>query len=359
MVRIPVILKPRILITLLATVLTISCGDDTPTLSGDGASVTVMTWNVYIGGDVQTAFTRLDNPLSLPTEVAAFWASVNASDFPARAQAIATIIAREQPHIIGFQEVSRFLTQSPGDFLAGNPIAAQDVALDFLDELLGALAARGQSYVVASSVENSDIEFVSVTAEDIRQIDREVILARSDVTVVAAESGRYTPRVTVPLFGNVVLEIPRGWVLADLIVDGLAVRLISTHLEVSAFQDIQTGQARELVTDLPRASGATILLGDFNARPVRSTSVTYSTILDAGYVDSWMALSGTQGATCCHDDDLLNDTVSLVSRIDMIFHRGDLTPVSAAVVGNQLVDRTPSGLWPSDHAGVVTTFSSP
>ncbi len=43
-----------------------------------------------------------------------------------------------------------------------------------------ALAAQGVGYQLAASVDNSDIEFISVTADDIHQIDREVTLARSD-----------------------------------------------------------------------------------------------------------------------------------------------------------------------------------
>jgi endonuclease/exonuclease/phosphatase family metal-dependent hydrolase len=347
----------RLLLGFLAVVLT-SCGDDNPVINGEDApTITVMTWNVYIGGDVQTAFTSLDNPLNLPAEVAAFWTSVTASNFPSRARAIASIIAREKPHVIGLQEVSRFLTQTPGDFLAGNPVAAQDVAIDFLDELLIALSEQGLNYTVAASVENADIEFISVTAEDIRQIDREVILARSDVTVMASQSGHYERRVTIPVFGDAVVEIPRGWVLADVAIDGVALRLVSTHLEVSRFQDIQNDQATELVRNTTPA-GATVLLGDFNTLPA-TASQTYSAILDAGYQDSWMALSGAPGNTCCHDDNLMNDTVSLSGRIDMIFHQGDLTPISATVIGDEIEDRTPAGLWPSDHAGVVTTFSSP
>jgi len=221
-------------------------------VSDDTHTVTVMTWNVYIGGNVQTAFTTLDNPLQLPAEVTAFWASVNASDFPARAQVIAAIIAREQPHLIGLQEVSRFLTQSPGDFLAGNPQPASDVALDFLDELLSALSALDQSYRLAVAVDNSDVEFISLSAEDIRQIDREVILVRSDVTVVDTQSGRFAQRVTVPLIGDAEIEIPRGWVMADVVVNDEDIRFVSTHLEVSTFHDIQINQAEELSRMIPR-----------------------------------------------------------------------------------------------------------
>jgi hypothetical protein len=62
----------RRLAALFLALLVTACGDDTPTATDDSPRVTVMTWNVYIAGDVQTAFTNLDNPLLLPTEVDAF-----------------------------------------------------------------------------------------------------------------------------------------------------------------------------------------------------------------------------------------------------------------------------------------------
>ena len=74
----------------------------------DAPTVTVITWNFFIDGDVQTAFTSLDSPLQLPPEVSAFWTVVTASDFPARAQSIAKIISRERPHLIGLQGVVHY-----------------------------------------------------------------------------------------------------------------------------------------------------------------------------------------------------------------------------------------------------------
>ncbi|MFE2094377.1 hypothetical protein [Streptomyces sp. NPDC057582] len=41
-------------------------------------------------------------------------------------------------------------------------------------------------------------------------------------------------------------------------------------------------------------------------------------------------------------------------RIDDVFHQpGRLPAVFADVIGDKLRDRTPTGLWPSDHAGLV------
>ncbi len=66
-----------------------------------------------------------------------------------------------------------------------------------------------------------------------------------------------------------------------------------------------------------------------------------------------------------HNDEIaasedLNNTVSLMNaRIDYIFYRsdvtalGDKTKIKIETVGDEEEDKTPSGLWPSDHAGVT------
>ena len=44
---------------------------------------------------------------------------------------------------------------------------------------------------------------------------------------------------------------------------------------------------------------------------------------------------------------------TLTDRIDLVLFRGALAVADVSLVGNQQTDRTPSGLWPSDHAGVL------
>ena len=47
----------------------------------------------------------------------------------------------------------------------------------------------------------------------------------------------------------------------------------------------------------------------------------------------------------------------LTQRIDVVLVRGGLTAGGAALVGDDKKDRTASGLWPSDHDGVVATVT--
>jgi hypothetical protein len=56
---------------------------------------------------------------------------------------------------------------------------------------------------------------------------------------------------------------------------------------------------------------------------------------------------------------LRNPSPTLTKRVDLVLTRGGFETVSADVLGEEPGDRTPSGLWPSDHAGVVATLRLP
>jgi len=60
----------------------------------------------------------------------------------------------------------------------------------------------------------------------------------------------------------------------------------------------------------------------------------------------------TVAASLVQDENLCNPTSALSVRIDYVLTRGNITATSANRVGHRLEDRTASGLWPSDHAGV-------
>lgn len=72
------------------------------------------------------------------------------------------------------------------------------------------------------------------------------------------------------------------------------------------------------------------------------------------------------GNTYGHDLDLRNPVVNFYERIDYVFSknlkrskRSKIAPVWAIVVGDEYRNRTASGLWPSDHGGVVASFYLP
>jgi endonuclease/exonuclease/phosphatase family metal-dependent hydrolase len=101
--------------------------------------------------------------------------------------------------------------------------------------------------------------------------------------------------------------------------------------------------------------------GDFNAVP---GSATYNAVTGIGFTDSWAALHPTDGGlTCCQVDqnggivDVINNPVSnLLTRVDYVLVRGPIQASDAVLVGADPSTRTASGLWPSDHAGLVVTI---
>ncbi|RKU14854.1 endonuclease [Candidatus Poribacteria bacterium] len=318
--------------------------------------LTVMTYNVYVGGSPD-GLLAVENLLQVPQEVANMYNAVIASDFPSRAAAIAQSIKAYQPHLIGLQEISLIRRQSPGDRITGGLVEAEEVVLDFLQILMDALQAEGLNYQVAAQVENLDIEmpmFTDTGIDDVRLTDYDVILSRSDVVVSRPMSTNYTNALTIEMLG---LEVQRGYIAVDATISGVTYRVINTHLEAEELgQGSRVAQAQELVNNLQDETLPIILLGDFNTRAPDGTA--YQILLSAGYVDVWQMDSEGTGKTCCQDDDILNEVSDLSVRIDQIFVRNLKLPASVMThtVGDKPADRLPSGLWPSDHAGVVAHF---
>ncbi|MCY7484582.1 hypothetical protein M5X00_30820 [Paenibacillus alvei] len=84
---------------------------------------------------------------------------------------------------------------------------------------------------------------------------------------------------------------------------------------------------------------------------------TYGLFLANGFYDTWEEVGKGNGFTFCQDADLLNDQSSLFARIDYILFKNGWMPVKADNVGEKQQDRTDTGLWPSDHAGVTATLN--
>ena len=313
--------------------------------------LTMMTYNLYVGSSAEPLLS-VENVLQVPQEVAIMYNNVIASDFPGRAAAIAKSIKMYQPHLIGLQEISLIRRQSPGDSIANRTADAEEVVLDFLQILMGALQAEGLNYQVAAQVENLDIEmpmFTDAGIDDIRLTDFDVILSRSDVAVSRSMNANYTNALTIEMLG---LEVQRGYAAIDATVSGVTYRVVNTHLEAFA-EGNRVAQVQELIGRLSDETLPIILLGDFNTRAPDGT--VYHLLLSAGYVDLWQMDSEGTGNTCCQDDDILNEVSDLSVRIDQIFVRNLELPtqILTHTIGDTPSERLPSGLWPSDHAGVV------
>jgi endonuclease/exonuclease/phosphatase family metal-dependent hydrolase len=324
-------------------------------------SITVMTRNLYVGA----AFDPLLNaptPDDIPERVAQVYSTILSSRFPCRAEAIADEIVQSQPDFVGLQEAALLRVQSPCGTSVQNPPQPISIAIDYLQILLDALERRGAHYAVATSVTNTDVTVTSVTGDTIRLTDRDAILVRTDLStndlhVSNAQAKNFDIRFTVQVGGpsGPSVTVLRGWCSVDVKVRGKSVRVVNTHLEESDLF-IQIAQAKELLAGPLRTILPVISLGDFNAS-VGST--TYGNLLTAGFQDAWtLAHPGDPGFSCCQAEDLLNPTSQLNTRIDLIlFRSGRISVDGMELVGASPTDRLPSGQWPSDHAGVISTLS--
>jgi hypothetical protein len=325
----------------------------------------VMTRNLYLGADLAPALTAIGTcPFVTPALCqslvlaanASVFAQVQATDFPARAQALAVEIDASDPYLVGLQEVALWRSGAIGD-----PAAAATVEYDFLTTLLAKLSVRGLHYAAVSQQQELDFEAPAGApyVRDFRLTMRDVVLARTDLprlvfSVSNPLGGNYTTRISVPNPLGGSIDFLRGWASIDVRILGRPViRFVDTHLE--AFNDaVRKGQALELVTSPALTSSlAVILTGDLNSDPAGVETGAYDIIAGAG-----LASTGNAQNTCCHDANLLNPAPALTSRIDHVLTRPALFGglLTTKLVGVDPANRAPSTaglLWPSDHAGLV------
>lgn len=305
-------------------------------------TVRAATYNLYLGADLTTVFgVRYGDELS--DAARRVHDQVVATDFPARAAAVARILARERVDVVGLQEVATWSRVTD---------RGSEVWLDFLTELTDALAKEGTEYDVHASTANFRGGAAVAGGEEMTVLGHNVVLVRrgSGLEVVAERTGDFgrTLDIVTPMPG-LVLNVARSWGFVDLEAGGSRFRFVNVHLEAWD-AGIRAAQRDELLAavdgDLP-----TVVVGDFNEVPERVG-------MPEGYDDAWaVAGDGGPGRTCGQTADLTGDS-RLDVRIDYVWVRG-LGVRTCAVVGDRDEDRTPSGLWPSDHACVVAELALP
>jgi endonuclease/exonuclease/phosphatase family metal-dependent hydrolase len=322
--------------------------------SKSNRKVTVMTRNLYLGTDLQPILGAPSLP-ALFGAVAAGYANVQASNFPGRAEALAEEIAGARPDLVALQEAMLLRTDVPPD---GPATPAENVTYDFLGLLQAALADRGESYEVVATVTGTDAELPAGVppVQDVRLTDRIAVLARrkhsrTRLDLSNVHTGTFAAKLVVPSVAG-PLAIPRGWISVDAQrgENGPRFRFVATHLEAFS-PTVQVAQGNELLAGPTATELPVVLAGDLNSRSDGLGTPTYANLLAGGFQDAWTLAGDGPGLTCCHPGDLHGST-AFDKRIDYVLTRG-LTAVKADVVGEEEADRTASGLWPSDHAGVV------
>jgi endonuclease/exonuclease/phosphatase family metal-dependent hydrolase len=328
-------------------------------------NLVVMTRNMDTGSDYKFVL-NAKTPFEVVVAVAATYQEILASNIPERADAIAAEIQAQQPDLVALQEVTTVMSGPSGE-------PATKVDADQLQALTGALQLRGLHYAPLAVQQNSDLEFpaydpFSNTSFEARVIDFDVVLARTDLPVSQLKieqvtKQHFTATLEFTILGRVI-SVPRGWIAVDAKLRGKPYRLVDTHLE-SIDYTIQVAQALELVNGPTIADVPVVLAGDINSDADSSDpvlSASYHILVSAGLLDFWPIIHpGDPGFTNpLHEEDPFTPFSTPNQRIDVIFAKPSDKGIDARnmfLIGNTMSDLTLHGLWPSDHAGVVASFT--
>lgn len=380
--KLPVAKRPSLRVTLTAAAVAttalavvaapaVANGTTTPT----GETVRVMTRNVYLGADLNPAL-QADNLCDAIDGAGQIWNEVQRTDFRERAVPLGREIRRARPHLVGLQEVALWRKQEPSD-LGAPPInpggtPATEVEFDFLRLLMRQL---GKRYRVVGVQEETDVEMpADVDGDDTtggacgadldgRLTMRDVILARRGVKTKKLRGGNYENRYEADV-GGIPVASDRGWLSTQARVGSARFRFVNTHLEAFGDPKIREAQAKELIRKALRGRGQKVLVGDLNSGlPKRHR-------IGAGLTDSpddplaFRALKRfgmkDRGAvhSCCFPSALDDPAFEFDHTVDhvLVKPRVRLAGRRPFITGDNPRQMTPSGLWPSDHGGVVSTL---
>jgi endonuclease/exonuclease/phosphatase family metal-dependent hydrolase len=346
--------------------------------------VRVLTQNMYIGASLRPLVTAT-SVNDVKAAITALSVNILATKPRERAAAMAAEIAKQRPDFVALQEAWKLTVGGV-------------VVEDLLDFVIDELKALGQPYELARAgtvngfVNKEDLDsapFGLTGSSRIQLTDRDAILMRTDVDIatIGVEPKLFTLPITLTLSTGlqppqpqqIKINIFGGYVSVDAIIRGLPLRFVSVHLIPDA--DTIPFHTAELLNNevLAHPTRTLVFGGDFNTTaddPSNPSFVIYQTLINAGLTDAWKVLHPNQpGFTCCQAPDLLNKRSNLdlppcppgstdpnltcPHRIDLILFRGFAGVDNMKVFGDLPSDRTPSGLWPSDHAGLVATLRGP
>lgn len=373
------------------------------------ADIDVMTQNQYFGTDLapvlQAATADPFDPAALNAAVVSALAGIAAGQPAERAKMHAANIAQRNPHVVGLQEVHKFVCMPLTPQVAGQGCEHPSLKAAFTDHLADTLQALGGRYVEVATVTNMNIALPNgipfttdgVSFAMVGLTDRDAILVRADVSAQAVDlpaligcresqpqhqGCNYSngplggpPMFTFPTGQTIAVE--RGYIAVDAKVRGRDYRVFNTHLEqrllagfLPATRLLQVFQASELYLAATMAQpprGDILVVGDFNSDPTDPMIVfggaTYPTpymiFFNGGFSDAWTLLAHPGiGFTCCQAVDLSNRRSELYERIDLIWSlRRPARVVDMKLIGNTMGDKTRppgnGGLWPSDHASLA------
>lgn len=378
-------------------------------------TVKVMTRNLYLGANIMRPIAAMEtvqptedcpkdwvcHSLAVLDAVAGATKDVyeiaEETDFGVRARMLAAELATERPDLVGLQEVAMYRT-GPMDHSPANigPVLvpnATNVRWDFLRMLLAEARAQGVVYKAVSVNTLSDVEAPAYdgtytdqatrdAGQDVRLTMRDVILMRkgSGIRVQEERTRTFKDAMVIPKVAGKTFDFRRGYQWVDVRkkatkkTRAAKFRFINSHFEAFS-SDIAFNQAREVVRVPGRYKGNTIFVCDCNSDPHLGTVKSQPPVNDtrrhwAPYLfltsqkglfhDTWLQIKEPhEGWTSGLSEGVRDaDASGFDHRIDMVFARSEdgrrLKALSGTTTGNDLADRDEAtGLWPSDHAGVV------
>ena len=342
-----------------------------------GPKVTVMTSNLFLGADLTPAIESTDLGGAIDAS-GVIYNDVVASDFPDRAVALAKEIKRSKADLVGLQEVAKWFVQTPSDGGApdtgGFGAPATVVKYDFLKLLQKELKAIDAKYKVVgvqvefeaelpADTDGSDLTGgISGADLDARLQIRDVILAKkgSKVKLGKVKSANFSDAnlFTPEIAGFFPLPVERGWVSVEASVKSKGTkykfRFVNTHLE--AFDSsFRLAQAKEMIAKGGplKTKKQVIFVGDINSGSAKDKVFGDDQSAYKAFTGFGLKNLGARHS-CCVSDLMTSGPSGFDHTVDHVMVKPKIKQKKAYIIGEEISDRTPSGLWPSDHAAVVS-----
>jgi endonuclease/exonuclease/phosphatase family metal-dependent hydrolase len=326
------------------------------TMADDDGGIRLFLQNMDEGTDfIELGAAR--TPAEFVAAVTTTYNNILATKPAERAAAMAREIAQQRPDLVALQEASVLRI--------GNGGPATTVRSDLLQLLLDALAGLGQPYVAVAIFPGFDAQAPSTLGFNVRLTTQDAILVRANLQSELKVSNLQIQEFGVKAESQTAvgpLVNPNGWAAIDVRTRGSSFRFVTTHLDAGS-PAVRVAQAGEMLLTAANTSLPVIFAGDFNIDADSSLDPSflgYLAVINTGFTDAWRGKRGPDpGFTCCQAENVLNPTSLLNQRSDLVLFRGAFGVADISLIGNQPADRTSSGLWPSDHAGVAATLLLP
>jgi endonuclease/exonuclease/phosphatase family metal-dependent hydrolase len=336
--------------------------------------ITVMTRNLYLGADLAPAL-QSTGADSFVNANGAIVRQVMATDFPLRARALAKEILKNKPNMVGLQEVAEWRTSPPGTKsftpAMGGTKTATIVQYDFLKLLLDQLNKRKKLYRAVEVNQEFDFEApadedpappsgINGASRNWRLTMRDVILARKGTKTSKARGGHFS-HLLVETVAGITIPVTRGWAEVNAQVGkGPKFHFVDTHFEAfdnpAQVPSIRAQQASQLVgRGGPARSRLPVILAcdcnsDIKTEVQPGDSQAYRVLRNAGFAER----STSKPLSCCiTDPNLIGGSIADFNhKVDHIMTD---VPRRVKLVRSKVVGRAQfGGLWPSDHAGLVS-----